>query len=195
MNQQIILIYVYQLNNFFNMNQKIFIVCLDKDTALNIAKKIIYKDDNLTIAPMFITDKEYSNDANEKYETHLDVNTVNLSYKNNSLLFIKTVKYVSSGITIDDFYNNDICIMNISEYNLIPENIFKKHNIITIWVDTKNNKNLSNNDIIEINYFINYINNIDYLYFLEDEPNIEDIILEYIYADEEIRNEILKDNN
>lgn len=176
------------------MNQKIFIVCLDKDFALDIAKKIIYKDDNYTICPMFTTDKDY-NVANENYETYLDVQTVNLSYKNNSLLFIKTYKYISTGITIDDFYNNDICIMNIDEYNLISENIFKKYDIITIWIDSKTHKNLSNSDLIEINYFYNYISNINYLYFLQDEINIEDIIIEYIKADEEHRKLILEENN
>ena len=177
------------------MNQKVFIVCLDKMKALDIAKKIIYKDDNYTIAPMFITDKEYDNEVNEFYETYLDVHTVNLAYKNNSLLFIKTTKYISSGITIDDFYNNDICIMDINEYNLIPENIFKKYDIITVWIDSKKHKNLSNSDLIEINYFYNYVNNIDYLYFLEDEPAIEDVIIDYLKADEEKRKIILDENS
>jgi hypothetical protein len=177
------------------MNQKVFIVCLDKSIALDIAKKIVIKDDNYAIAPMFTTDKEFSNEVNENYETYLDVHTVNLSYKNNSLLFIKTAKYISSGITIDDFYNNDICIMDINEYNLIAENIFKKYDIVTIWVDTKNHKNLTDSDLIEINYFYEFISNIDYLYFLDNESNIEDIIIEYIKADEEHRKIILEENS
>ena len=180
------------------MNQKIFIVCLDKSKALNIAKKIVYKDDNYTIAPMFTTNKEYDNEdneVNENYETYLDVHTANLAYKNNSLLFIKTIQYVSSGITIDDFYNNDICIMDINEYNLIAENIFNKYNIITIWVDSKNHEILSNSDMIEINYFYNYLNNIDYLYFLDNENDIEDTIIEYIKGDEECRRLILEENS
>ena len=177
------------------MNQKVFIVCLDKSIALDIAKKIVIKDDNYAIAPMFTTDKEFSNEVNENYETYLDVHTVNLSYKNNSLLFIKTAKYISSGITIDDFYNNDICIMDINEYNLIPENIFKKYDIITVWIDSKKHKNLSNSDLIEINYFYNYVNNIDYLYFLEDEPAIEDVIISYLKADDETRKIILEENS
>ena len=112
------------------MNQKVFIVCLNKDIALNVAKRLIAKDDNYSICPMFTTDSSYDTEPNDNYESYLDVHTVNLSYKNNSLLFIKTSKYISSGITIDDFYNNDICIMDINEYNLIAEVIFKKYNII-----------------------------------------------------------------
>ena len=60
----------------------------------------------------------------------MDVNTINLAYKNNSLLFIKTNQHVSHGISIDDFYNNDICIMNVEEFNLIPECIFNKNYFI-----------------------------------------------------------------
>ena len=40
------------------MNQKVFIVCLDKNKALNVAKEVIYKDDNYTIAQTFTTDNE-----------------------------------------------------------------------------------------------------------------------------------------
>lgn len=177
------------------MTQKIFIVCLNKPLALEIAKAIIYKDDNYTICPMFTTDKAYDNEINENYEIYLDVATVNLSYKNNSLLFIKTNKYISSGITIDDFYNNDICIMDINEYNLISENIFKKYDIITVWIDTKNHKSISNSDLIEINYFTNFLSNINYLYFLENESNIDITILEYINADDEKKKIILEENS
>ena len=177
------------------MNQKVFIVCLNKDIALKVAKNMIYKDDNFTISPMFITDPEYDNEINENYEAYLDVNTVNLSYKNNSLLFLKTNKYISSGITIDDFYNNDICVMTVEEYNLISENIFKKYDIITVWIDTKNNKNITKSELIEINYLTNFISNIDYLYFLENESDIEDIILEYIYGDDATKQLILEENS
>ena len=177
------------------MNQKIFIVCIDKQKALYIAKSIISKDDNYTIAPMFTTNKEHDNEINENYETYLNVQTVNLSYKNNSLLFIRTSNYVSTGITIDDFYNNDICVMTINDYNLIAENIFKKYNIITVWIDTKNHNNLSKSDLIEISYFFNYIDNIDYLYFLDTETNAPDIILEYVRSDEDQRKHIIEENN
>lgn len=176
------------------MDLKIFIVCLNKQTALDIAKKIVYDDDYLSISPMFTTNNEY-NEPNENYEVYMDVNTINLSYKNNSLLFIKTNKYISSGITIDDFYNNDISIMSIEEYNLIPENIFNKYNILTIWIDTKDHKKLSNTDLIEIKYFNSFLEKTKYLYFLDTESNIDKIILDYIKGDEEVRQKIFEENN
>jgi hypothetical protein len=177
------------------MNLKIFIVCSDRITGLNIAKRIIMKDDSYSIAPTFTTNKEYDNEINEEYITYMDVNTVNLSYKNNSLLYIKTNNYISSGITIDDFYNNDICIMNIYEYNLIPEVIFSKYDILTIWIDSKNHGNLSESDLIEINYFNKFLEKITYLYFLNNESNIDDTILKYLNGTDEEKNEIFLNNS
>lgn len=177
------------------MNLKTFIVCLDKDKALNVAKDIIKINDELTIIPRFTTNTEYKGEINENYIYYLDVNTVNLTYKNNALLYIKTDKYISTGITIDDFYNNDICCMTVEEFNSIPEIIFKKYETLIIWIDTKNNKGISNSDLIEINYFSTFINSIDYLYFLENEVDIHNTILEYIFGDGEKRKYLLEENN
>lgn len=176
------------------MNLKIFIVCLDKENALNIAKNIIKINDNLTVIPRFTTDDNY-NEINENYMYYLDVHKVNLSYKNNALLYIKTNNYISEGITIDDFYNNDISFLNFEEFNLIPDIIFKKYNILTVWIDSKNHKNISKSDIIEINYFCKFIENNKYLYFLDNEYNICDVILDYISGDDEHKKIILEENS
>ncbi len=111
------------------------------------------------------------------------------------MLYIKTNKYISSGITIDDFYNNDICYLTVEEFNSIPEVIFKKYNILVVWIDTKNHKAISNSDLIEINYFNTFITTINYLYFLENELNIHNTILDYILGDEEKRKYLLEENN
>jgi len=177
------------------MNLKTFIVCLDKEKALNVAKDIVRINDELSIIPRFTTDTEYKDEVNENYIYYLDVNTVNLSYKNNALLYIKTNKYISSGITIDDFYNNDVCYLTVEEFNSIPEIIFKKYDILVVWVDTKNHKAISNSDLIEINYFNTFITTINYLYFLENEIGIHNTILEYIFGDEEKRKYLLEENN
>ena len=177
------------------MNLKTFIVGLDKEKALNVAKDIVRINDELSIIPRFTTDTEYKDEVNENYIYYLDVNTVNLSYKNNALLYIKTNKYISSGITIDDFYNNDVCYLTVEEFNSIPEIIFKKYDILVVWVDTKNNKAISNSDLIEINYFSTFITTINYLYFLENEIGIHNTILEYIFGDEEKRKYLLEENN
>ena len=182
-------------NQVLQTNLKTFIVCLYEDKALNVAKDIIKTNDELSIIPRFTTNTEYKNEVNENYVYYLDVNTVNLSYKNNALLYIKTDKYISSGITIDDFYNNDICYLTVEEFNSIPEVIFRKYDILVIWVDTKNHKTISNADLIEINYFSTFITSINYLYFLENETNIHTVILDYIFGDEEKRKYLLEENN
>lgn len=176
------------------MNLKVFIVCLDKSTSLKVAKDIVFKNDDISIAPIFTTDA--SRDIiDNSYETYLDANVVNLSYKNNSLLYIITNNYVSSGITIDDFYNNDICIMTINEYNLIPEVIFNKYNILTVWIDSKNHSSLSKNDLNEIKYFSKFLEQAKYLYFLDTESNIDDVIIDYFNGDDETKLRIEKENN
>jgi len=177
------------------MNLKTFIVCLDKEKALSIAKDIIRTNDELSIIPRFTTNTEYKDEINENYIYYLDVNTVNLSYKNNALLYIKTDKYISSGITTDDFYNNDICYLTVEEFNLIPEVIFRKYDILIVWIDTKNHKAISNVDLIEINYFNTFITTNNYLYFLETEKDIHNTILDYIMGDEEKRKYLLEENN
>jgi hypothetical protein len=177
------------------MNLKTFIVCLDEQKALNIAKDIVKANDELSIIPRFTTNTDYKGEVNENYIYYLDVNTVNLSYKNNALLYIKTDKYISSGITIDDFYNNDVCYLTVEEFNSIPEVIFRKYDILVIWVDTKNHKAISNSDLIEINYFSTFITTINYLYFLETEEDIHNTILDYIFGDEEKRKYLLEENN
>lgn len=173
---------------------KIFIVCLSKDISLNIAKDILKEDDDLTIIPIFSTDQSFKDEINENYIYYLSSNIVNLSYKNNSLLYILTNNYISYGITLDDFYNNDIAFMNIEEYNNIPDVIFNKHNILTIWIDSKKHQSINNKVNIELKYFNERIKNVNYMYFMEYDTNIYDTIIEYIEGDENKRLEILKEN-
>ena len=131
-------------------NTKIFIVSIDKEISLNTSKKIVEYNDDLSIIPIFSTDAEYKDELNDFYTYYLDVNVVNLAYKNNSLLYVITSNYISYGITLDDFYNNDVAFMNIEEYNNIPDVIFDKYNILTIWIDFKHHKFLDHKMNIEL---------------------------------------------
>lgn len=175
-------------------NTKIFIVCLDKEISLNVSKNIVENNDDLSIIPIFSTNSSYKNEVNENYTYYLNVNTVNLSYKNNALLYIITDNYISYGITLDDFYNNDIAYMNIEEYNNIPDVIFNKYNILTIWIDSKKHKFLDNQTNIELKYFNERIKNNDVMYFMDNDTGIYQIIDDYINADEDTRIQLLKDN-
>lgn len=175
--------------------EKIFIVCDNKDISLTVCKNIILNNDEVSIIPTFSTDIEYYNEISENYIYYLDTVNVNLSYKNNALLYIITSNYISHGITIDDFYNNDIAFMNIEEYNNIPDVLFKKYNILTIWIDTKRHKSINKKDNIELKYFNERINEYKYMYFLSDDSNIHKTINNYILANEEEKENIIKDNS
>ena len=85
--------------------------------------------------------------------------------------------------------------MDIKEFNLISENVFNKYNILVVWIDFKYHNGITNSDMIEINYFTQFLEKNDYLYFLNDEANISETILEYIKGDELSRKELLESNN
>jgi len=176
------------------MNMKIFLVSINKDSLFDIADNLYKLNEALSISPCFSTDVQYKDTLT--YNTYyLDAETIRIAYKNNSLLCVVTNNYISSGITIDDFYNNDIFIMNIKEYNTIPNKIFNNYDVVTIWIDTKNSSKISPMDMIEVNFFIERLENLDYLYFLDNEKLIEETIYKFINADEEEKNKILLENN
>ena len=175
-------------------NTKIFIVCINKNTSLEIAKNIVENNDDLSIIPLFSTDVSYKNEINENYINYLNVNTVNLSYKNNALLYILTNNYISYGITLDDFYNNDIAYMDIKEYNNIPDVIFNKYNILTIWVDSKKHNHLDYITNIELKYFNERLKNVDYMYFIDNDNSIYNVISKYYESNEDERIQLIKEN-
>ena len=183
------------------MNLKTFIVCLDKEKALNVAKDIVKINDELSIIPRFTTNTEYKDEANENYIYYLDVNTVNLSYKNNALLCTYTTDNITTGITIDDMYNSNILPINIWHFNNISTSFFNKsdnYDILVVWLDSKHHDILTNLEMIEIGYMNDLLTNTDsikYMYFLdEDYDNIYSILEEYANSDINRRNELLEEN-
>jgi len=184
------------------MNTKIFITGPSNIDKLSFAKKIVERDDDLSIGMHFTNDKDYEGITDDNYIYYLSTQDINLTYKNNFVLFVNIEDYVSSGITMDTFYNNDIFTMSLCEFNNISDVIFKnEHNdIIVIWIDsnyTKNNENIVE-DTRESQVLQERLDEglIKYLYFFNEKPeDIVDIILNYIESSEEERNEILIENN
>lgn len=176
---------------------KIIIVSLNNTDAINLAKTLSSKNDDLSIAPTFITDKMYEDVAlNENFIYYMNPIDINLSFKNNSLFYINTVDYISHGITIDDYYSNDIVCLTIDEFNTIsPKTI--GNNVLIIWLDNKQNKKITNRDLSEVKYFQEALENYTYLYFLNEEnEDIADTILKYLYCNDElIRQDILNENS
>ena len=140
--------------------------------------------------------------VNDNYIYYLSTQDIDLTYKNNFILFINTNNYISEGITLDTFYNNDIFIMTPQDFNNISSNIFKEsYDILVVWLDTNYNKSNDklNKDIIESKFLEERLSSekINYVYFFNEENDlISDIILKYIECDDqELRNQILLENN
>ena len=93
-------------------NIKILITGIEAIDKSIIAKRLVEIDDSLTIIPHFTSNVDMKDNISE-FEYFLDTHTIHLAYKNNSIMTVYTNNYTSNGITIDDFYNNDICDMTI----------------------------------------------------------------------------------
>lgn len=175
-------------------NTKVLITGISEIDKFSILKELIKQDDNLTIIPSFTSDMYHeNNNANENYIYYMKTEDINLAFKNNALLYIYTKDYISTGVTFDDFYNNDLLETNLINFNNIPDRYFSEYDILIVWLDTSKTK-ASLSEMQEINYLEERIKNCKYLYFLDEtEEYIVDTILEYL-NDEEKREEILEEN-
>lgn len=150
------------------MRRKIFIIYHNED----IIKKLVnYINENsdINISKKFITDinSVKQNNLNNYYE--LSSQETNIAIKNNSLLYVITQNYISSGITYDNFYNNDLFILTYKEYNAIPNMIFNKYDILTIWVDSKLDSNIDKDEIFkEIIFIEKRFETVNNEYFMND---------------------------
>lgn len=169
---------------------KIYIIGHKNIDTLSIGIELQSRDDSYSIAPRFTTNKEDVSD----YKYFLDKETVNISYKNNAMITITTDDNESNGIIYDDYYNNDIFCMNLTEFNIIPDKMLVSNenlDILVVWVDSS--KNVPKEDIREVEYLEERLNNINYMYFC-NEPNsvIVTAIIEYLYAEVDDKENILK---
>ena len=166
---------------------KIIIISLNHIDKYDLARNIIKIDDNFSIAKMFSTSEE------EGYD-YMDKDTLILSYKNNALFYVHSTDDKSTGITMDEYYNNNIILMNIEDFNILPENVLVNHNILIVWVDSECSKSSDiKNDMNEINILLKSIDSYNYLYFYKEPTSkIANIILKYIYSDEMTKNEIIE---
>jgi len=175
------------------MNTKVIITGTHNVNKNQLALRLTELNDNLSIMPTFTTDVDYEG-INEIFNYKIDLNTIYLSYKNNALLYVNTINNISTGVTLDDYYNNDICIIDVSDFNMISDKQLSENDILVVWIDSKYNKKT---DIQEIKYLQQRLTKYNYLYFLESENinDIADVILEYLNSPEEIKIEILENNS
>ena len=170
---------------------KIYIIGHSNIDVLSLGIALQSRDDSLTVSPRFTTNKD---DVSE-YKYFLDKETVNISYKNNAIITITTTDNESNGIIYDDYYNNDIFCLNLAEFNIMPDKLFSgddEIDVLVVWVDSS--ENVPKSEIAEVEYLEERLENVNYLYFCnEDTEKIIDTIVEYLYAEPEEREKILKE--
>ena len=174
---------------------KFLIVGASNIDKYEIVNTLLVNKDMFTIAKIFTT--KYEN-IYDDYHYFLSNEELNICYKNNALLYVNTNDYISEGITLESFYNNNVIFMNTENFNNISNKVFNQNNddLIIIWVDTKNHKNNPNinKEIKETNYFIEKLESekLKYLYFLDKSPiEIMDVIVEYL-TNSEKRSELIE---
>lgn len=161
---------------------KFLIVGSNSINKEKIVDMLLINEDLFNIANIFTTEQLPSY---KKYQYYLSQNELNICYKNNALLYVSTVDNISSGITLDSFYNNNIIFMNTEDFNNISNKIFTLHDdLVIIWLDSKDHSQDNiQKEIYETNYLLEKINsdNLKYLYFLDTDPiEIMDVIVEYL---------------
>ena len=164
------------------MNQecKIIIVSLPDIDKLSLAQRLVELNDSLSIGETFTTNV---NDYNQGlYSQYINIETLVLSYKNNALFSVKTHEGISTGITIDEYYNNSIFMIDIDEFNMISDSNLG-NNIIIVWIDS--NKHKGDIDMESIYADIQNLENrfelFPHLYFLnESVENMANIIIKYL---------------
>lgn len=175
---------------------KIYIIGHRNIDVLSIGILLQSLNDSMSVSPKFTSEQDKVND----YTYFLDKETINISYKNNSLITVTTTDNESSGMTYDDYYNNDIFCLSLSEFNVMPDRLFRQPSndeqldILVVWVDSS--KNVNKNDITEAEYLTERINNLNFLYFCNETNDfIVNVINDYLLGNDEKREELLQEYN
>ena len=171
---------------------KIIITGLNYIDKLPLANKLIEIDDNLSIGQEFTTNKFLYDD--NSFGQYIDLETLSLSYKNNALFYVHTEDFMSNGLTLDEYYNNDIFCINIEDVNLISDSMIDDNTLI-VWLDTKYQKSQNiNKDLYEVKIFEQRLKNVNYVYFLDESiDKMTEIILNYINGNSDIKEKILEE--
>lgn len=180
--------------------EKILIVGSSTIDKMKIAERLTEYDDSLKIAYTFTSDLNYQQMKKDNNNIHIyynDNENINLDYKNNSLLYIHSSETSSYGVTIDEFYNSDIVVLDTLNFNTISDKILNNNDILIVWIDTKFDKKNSIN-FKETKFLMDRIYKYPYMYFMCTDPvdSICDPIIQYLSADSLlVKREILEENS
>ena len=175
---------------------KIFIIGDKSIDKLDIGKRIVEKNDDFSIASKFTNDIEHKDKIGDDYVYYMDSVDVDLSYKNNAFLCVRTDTYITTGITLDSFYNNDIFCLDIYDFNSIADYIIYSYDTIVVWVDAKKHRKMNDEDVAGVNHLVERTSKLNTLYFLDESPEkIADVVLEYLNGTIDERQRILEENS
>lgn len=156
--------------------KKIFIIYHNQELIDSYIDQILEKSDDISFAKKFTSDE---NDTTKIYMSPVDVK---LCLKNNAILYIITRDYVSSGITLDEFYNNNICLLHYDEFNEISNVVFNKHDILTLWIDSKIKHGMNAKLQQDITCLEQRLETLKYEYFLNDKfEDIYKVIIDFLF--------------
>jgi len=159
-----------------------------------ISDEIDNREDNLfTIADTFATANGLGH-----YKSHMCLMSgedLEMCYKNNALLYVKTMPDYSYGMTLDKFYESNVVMMNIEDFNNMSNKVFMSSNeLVIVWIDSKkHDREKIQYEICEVKYMIERIeeDNLKYMYFLDEDPEVIVQYMERYLTDESSRNSIL----
>ena len=151
---------------------------INKEEIIDLLEMNNDSEQMFKIAKIFTTDYD---EANQKYWYYISNEDLNICYKNNAILFIKTIVNKSYGITLESFYDSNILFMDTENFNNISNKIFLGNDeLVLVWLDTKNHdkKNIKK-EINETNYliyfffFVTVLRKVADIYFIIDAFCIE----------------------
>lgn len=180
-----------------NIFMKIIIAGSENADKYSIAKELQALNDDLMIAPVFSTNLNLKGKITDDFTYYMAAEEVELSYKNDAFMWVRSKDDESCGVTKPDMYTSHIFVMSFAEFNNMSNPTLKEFlndNGIICFLDTKHNN--SEDDIIESKFACERIFESPYLYFLDEDTNfIVKTVLDYINGDEKERNRIAEELN
>ena len=171
---------------------KIIITGTDTKFAEEAALSLQKTNDDLQVAPVFTTDLNMKGKTGETCY-YMSNEEVELSYKNNAFMWVRTNDTISRGVTKPDMYMYNVFYMSFSDFNNISSPVIaeldKDPNFIICVIDKKDKKGKT--DIYDARGALERIYEHHYLYFLDcTVQEITDMIFKYIVADDDERQRI-----
>lgn len=175
---------------------KIFILGSSNINKLDYANSLIAINDDLNVCKAFSSNCPFEGKLSE-YLYYMDIDDINLSFKNNALLYIDYSDEEISGITLDDFYASEIVNMSIDHFNMISDNNLPLDDMLIVWIDSKTSGVNVKKELANVKFLEERIENknIPVLYFLNETTNeVAKLVNEYISGDKESRQKIIEEN-